>query len=107
MRSLQAGARQGALDFGQQVPFGDRADHRAGSEIDRGLWHAADVITADELRKFHRLDRFGLHVRAFERHLVSQDDRLGTVWSGRRDEHLQVNGLGEVLQSQAGFRLER
>jgi hypothetical protein len=49
-----------------------------------------------KLHRFHRLS--GNHLRVFEGHHVSEHHGSRTVWSGRGDKDLQVDGFCQGLQ---------
>src|SRR5918995_7484823 len=61
--------------------------HDLDRPIDDRLRHAGDAVLAGEIHELGRLNAGSGDVPAFERHLVRQADRPGTVRSCRRDEH--------------------
>ncbi len=66
--------------------------NRAGAHIDGRLRHTVDIEAVRQVRKFHRLDRFGFDPRAFDRHFVSKHHGLRAPGSGWGDKNLQVHG---------------
>ena len=60
----------------------------------------------DELHELRGFDRGGCDVRVGERHLVRQDDRPGTMRSGRCAEDLNVRRLVDGREQRQRFVLE-
>lgn len=88
------------------MSFGHSANNSASAVVNSSLWYAADIVFGGQVLKFGCFDHFGSDHIAFHGHLMREQHGSRAMRSGRGDEYLQVDWLGEAAQELTCFWIQ-